>query len=217
MPIPIAVLTLLSVTVFLGAAVWAEGGPAAFFAEPALIALATVTALLTAAALFSKAHLGSGEREDRANRWVVPALGVIGLASAAVPAWCDRTGFWLVDGETARWIGVALYAVGGALRLGPVFVLGSRFSGYVAIQPGHRLVTGGIYGRIRHPSYLGAIVLMAGWGLAFRAVIGVLMAVATIPILVARIRSEEALLASQFGEEYEAYRRRTARLVPGVY
>jgi protein-S-isoprenylcysteine O-methyltransferase Ste14 len=38
-----------------------------------------------------------------------------------------------------------------------------------------------------------------------------------IPPLIARIRSEEALLHSAFGVEYEAYRARTWRLIPGVY
>jgi protein-S-isoprenylcysteine O-methyltransferase Ste14 len=38
-----------------------------------------------------------------------------------------------------------------------------------------------------------------------------------VPIILGRIRAEERLLASQFGAEYEAYRARTSRLIPGVY
>src|SRR5262249_28759882 len=97
------------------------------------------------------------------------------------------------------------------------FVLGRRFSGLVAIQPGHRLVTDGVYGVIRHPSYLGLLVLSLGWALAFRSAVGVLLVALTIPPLVARIRAEEALLRAQFGDEYEAYRARTSRLIPGLY
>ena len=59
--------------------------------------------------------------------------------------------------DAVRWAGFFLFAAGGALRLWPVFVLGDRLSGLVAIQPGHTLVTGGIYDVIRHPSYLGLI------------------------------------------------------------
>jgi protein-S-isoprenylcysteine O-methyltransferase Ste14 len=103
------------------------------------------------------------------------------------------------------------------LRIWPVFVLGRRFSGLVAIQPGHELVTDGIYGVIRHPSYLGMIILMLGWALAFRSVPGVILAALLIPPLLARIRSEEALLRSQFGDQYDAYCRRTSRLIPGIY
>jgi protein-S-isoprenylcysteine O-methyltransferase Ste14 len=124
---------------------------------------------------------------------------------------------WTLDGDAVRWLGVVLLAVGGTLRLWPVFVLGRRFSGLVAIQPGHTLVTDGIYRFIRHPSYLGLLVGALGWVLAFRSGIGVLLAALNLVPLVARIRAEEALLRSQFGAEYEAYRNRTSRLIPGVY
>jgi protein-S-isoprenylcysteine O-methyltransferase Ste14 len=56
---------------------------------------------------------------------------------------------------------------GGALRIWPIFILGRRFSGLVAIQPGHELVTSGIYGIIRPPEHLGMIILMIGRALAF--------------------------------------------------
>ena len=87
----------------------------------------------------------------------------------------------------------------------------------VAIQPGHTLVTTGLYGAIRHPSYLGLLVNSLGWALAFRSGVGVLLTALLIPPLVARIRAEERLLRSQFGREYEAYRSHTSRLIPGVY
>jgi protein-S-isoprenylcysteine O-methyltransferase Ste14 len=45
----------------------------------------------------------------------------------------------------------------------------------------------------------------------------VLLAALNIPPLIARMNSEERLLRSQFGEEYEAYRARTWRLLPGLY
>ena len=111
----------------------------------------------------------------------------------------------------------ALFAVGGALRLWPVFVLGRRFSGLVAIQPGHTLVTSGVYGVIRHPSYLGLLVNALGWALAFRSGVGVLLTALLVPPLLVRIHAEERLLRDQFGSEYEAYCRRTWRLIPGLY
>jgi protein-S-isoprenylcysteine O-methyltransferase Ste14 len=98
-----------------------------------------------------------------------------------------------------------------------VFVLGNRFSGLVAIQPGHRLVTTGIYSIVRHPSYLGLVVSSLGWGLAFRSGVGVLLTVLLIVPAVARMRAEERLLRTQFGAEYDAYRARTSRLIPGLY
>jgi len=99
----------------------------------------------------------------------------------------------------------------------PVFVLGPRFSGLVAIQPGHRLVTGGVYSVIRHPNYLGLLVGSLGWALAFRSGVGVLLTALLVPPLLARMNAEERLLRAQFGSEYDAYRARTSRLIPGLY
>src|SRR5690242_2775538 len=104
-----------------------------------------------------------------------------------------------------RWFGVVLFAAGGVLRIWPVFVLGHRFSGLVAIQPGHTLVTSGIYGVIRHPSYLGLLINSLGWSLAFRSGVGVLLTGLLIPPLLARISAEEILLHSEFGDNYNAY------------
>jgi protein-S-isoprenylcysteine O-methyltransferase Ste14 len=98
-----------------------------------------------------------------------------------------------------------------------LFALGRRFSGLVAIQEGHTLVTGGLYRWIRHPSYAGALVNNLGWVLVFRSVAGVLVLLPLVGLLLVRIRAEERLLASEFGREYDAYRQRTWRLVPGVY
>jgi protein-S-isoprenylcysteine O-methyltransferase Ste14 len=110
-----------------------------------------------------------------------------------------------------------LFAAGGALRIWPVFVLGNRFSGLVAIQPGHTLVTNGIYGVIRHPSYIGLFINSLGWCLAFRSGVWVLLTLSLIPPLLARIDAEEKLLRSEFGDAYDVYRSRTWRLIPTIY
>jgi protein-S-isoprenylcysteine O-methyltransferase Ste14 len=210
-------LILLATAAYLGLAVAGWGGIDAFFANSARAALAIATFALSAAALFAGGNISQGTREDRGNRWVIVALGAIGVAIGYVPAYTDRHELWTIDGEALRWLGVVIFAVGGALRLWPVYVLGNRFSGLVAIQPGHTLVTTGIYRVIRHPSYLGLVVNAFGWALAFRSAAGVLLAGLIMVPLVARMRSEEALLQSEFGEEYDAYRSRTWRLVPGLY
>jgi protein-S-isoprenylcysteine O-methyltransferase Ste14 len=203
--------------VYLGLAILGWGGFAAFFSHPALIAVTIATFVMAGISLFSCGNLSPGEREDRGNRWVLAVFAVIGLLSAYLPAYTDRKGFWSLDGEAVRWLGVVLFAAGGALRLWPVFVLGHRFSGLVAIQPGHTLVTSGIYGVIRHPSYLGLLINSLGWALAFRSGVGLLLTALIIPPLLARIHAEEKLLHTQFGAEYKAYCARTARLIPGIY
>jgi protein-S-isoprenylcysteine O-methyltransferase Ste14 len=53
--------------------------------------------------------------------------------------------------------------------------------------------------------------------LAFRSGVGLLLTALLIPPLLARIRAEETLLRTQFGDAYDAYRSRTSRLIPGLY
>jgi protein-S-isoprenylcysteine O-methyltransferase Ste14 len=210
-------LVVVGAAVYLALAVIGFGAPARFFSEPALIALAIALLALSVAALFAGGSLSPGVREDRGNRWVLFPIVVIGFLSAFVPAWTDRNGFWTIDGDATRWLGVLLFVVGGTLRLAPVFILGHRFSGLVAIQRGHALVTSGLYGVIRHPSYLGLLLGALGWALAFRSAVGLLLVALLIPPIIARIRSEEALLHAHFGAEYDAYRAKTSRLIPGIY
>ncbi|MCA8433531.1 methyltransferase family protein [Burkholderia seminalis] len=213
----VVVLSSVSTLVYLGLAVLGIGGFAAFFSHPQLTVVAIATLAMAVAALFTEGNLSSGERENRDNRWVLAAFAVSGFLLAYVPALTDRLEVWTFGGDTVRWLGVVLYLAGGALRIWPVFVLGRRFSGLVAIQPGHTLVTDGIYRHIRNPSYLGLLVNSVGWSLVFRSGIGLLLVGLTLVPLVARIRSEEALLRAHFGAEYDAYCARTWRLLPGVY
>lgn len=213
-----AISTVIGAGAYIALAIAGWGGPAAFFSHPPLTAAIIVMIVLTVAGLVAPGgNISPGVREDRSNRWVILVITVIGLVNAWLPAYTDRRNFWTIDGDPVRWAGVVLLAAGGALRIWPLFVLKDRFSGLVAIQPGHTLVATGVYGSIRHPSYLGLLTNSAGWSLAFRSGAGLLMTALLIPALVARMNSEEKLLGEQFDGEYEEYRKRTARLIPGAY
>jgi len=213
----LALIAIGSTLLQLGLAILGFGGFGAFFSNPVLVTLAILSLMLLVIALFSGGNLSSGIREDRSNRWVLIAFAILALLIAYLPAYCDRNGFMVIDGESIRWLGIVLFTLGCVLRLWPVFVLGRRFSGLVAIQPGHRLVTSGIYKIIRNPSYLGLLIAACGWALCFRSGIGLLLAALHLPPLIARMNAEERLLAQEFGAEYEAYRARSWRLIPWLY
>jgi len=202
---------------YTGLAILGWGGLRPFFSHPALIALVVAMFALSIVSFFAGGNLSAGVREARGNRWVLPVFGLIGFLNAYLPAYTDRKELWTIDGDTIRWLGVVLFAAGGALRIWPVFVLGNRFSGLVAIQPGHTLVTNGVYKVIRHPSYLGLLINSVGWSLAFRSGVGLILTLLLIPPLVARIGAEENLLRAEFGDEYNTYCSHTWRLIPGIF
>jgi protein-S-isoprenylcysteine O-methyltransferase Ste14 len=210
----ILLLGLISTGLFILLAVIGEGGAGRFFSVPQLTSLVIVSAVLIIAAAFTSGNVSPGIREDRSNRWVFIVFGLVGLVAGWLPAFDDRHNILTFGGSNVRWIGVMLFGVGGLIRLIPVFQLGRRFSGLVAIQPEHELATNGAYRFIRHPSYLGMILTMLGWALAFRSGFGIILAGL---MLVGRIRAEEALLLDQFGEQYARYRASTWRLVPFIY
>jgi protein-S-isoprenylcysteine O-methyltransferase Ste14 len=213
----VLLLTTVSLCVFLGLAVLGWGGFGPFFSHPVFIVMTVITLVMGASAMFTEGSLSSGKREDRSNRWVFWAFGVLTILGGWAPAYTDRIGFWTLDGEMIRWVGLVLFTLGGVLRIVPVFVLGRRFSGLVAIQEGHRLVTTGVYGLVRNPSYLGMIVSVFGWALIFRSGVGLIFAALILIPVIGRIRSEETLLRSEFGPAWDAYAARTWRLVPFVY
>jgi hypothetical protein len=78
----LAFIIIVTTLAYLGLAVLGWGGFAAFFSHPALIALAIALFVMSGVALFSGGNLSPGEREDRANRWVIVLFTLIGLLAA---------------------------------------------------------------------------------------------------------------------------------------
>jgi protein-S-isoprenylcysteine O-methyltransferase Ste14 len=195
-----------------------RGDWVSFFQSPARLgALVVSLALCILVAFADFGGMNPGKKEDRGNRWIFGPLSVLMVGMAVLPAYLDGRNLWVGDETITPYIGLAMLALGGALRLGAVFVLGRRFTGLVAIQEEHRLQTSGLYRLIRHPSYTGALLYICGYVLLFRCWLGLLLVAGTLAILVARMNAEEALLESEFGENYASYRSRTWRLVPWVY
>jgi len=207
----------LSQVVFLAVAVLAWGDWRAFFAHPVRVALVIVCMVLTVAGLAAGATFSRGRREDARDRWIFLPFILGGILLVWLPPYLDSRDVLTLDGDAVRYAGLVVFTIGGVLRVGPIFTLGNRFSAFVAIQEGHELVTEGWYRVIRHPSYLGALLIFLGWILIFRCGPGLLLMPFAVWVVIARINHEEALLASEFGAPYAAYRGRTWRLVPRVY
>src|SRR5205085_1107774 len=93
-----------------------------------------------------------------------------------------------------EWAGVALVTLGLGVRIFAMSRLGSRFSPLVAVQRGHVLETTGIYARIRHPGYCGALLACTGAMLAFGTVLPLPLVAVFAGLVGKRIEREEILL-----------------------
>jgi len=214
----IVISSTVGVVIQLALTILAWGDWSSFFAHPARTWIVIGSFLLLIAAWFTgTSGVSGGVAHSAASKTILYGFGVVILAVVVVPPYCDRGGIWVIDGDTLRYFGLALFFAGSILRLAAVFALGRRFSGLVAIQPEHQLKTDGLYRYIRHPSYTGLLLSMIGYVLIFRSAIGLVLCILLFLLLVSRMNDEEKFLETHFGDEYRNYRLRTRRLVPFVY
>jgi len=144
-------------------------------------------------------------------------LFVVPLVTPMVGALGGRL-HWLAlrPANPIGWAGVGLAALGLALRIWAMAVLGPRFSPLVAVQREHALETRGPYALVRHPGYLGALLACLGGALAFGSGAALPLWLVMLAAQLARVRREEALLAEHFGAPWRAYAARTGALLPGL-
>lgn len=114
--------------------------------------------------------------------------------------------------------GIVLIVAGIGLRAWSIASLGRFFQYRIRVQSGHQVVTKGPYRHVRHPSYTGIALVLAGIALACDDV-WALLAVAVLGGLglYVRIRAEERQLTEALGDEYEHFAAGRKRLVPGVW
>jgi protein-S-isoprenylcysteine O-methyltransferase Ste14 len=160
-----------------------------------------------------EARHGKGRRaHDRGTRTLLAIA--IGLAIAGAIAVSSSPQF----SSAARIAGLLAMWVGLGIRVWAVAALGAAFRTTVEVDPGQHVVSTGPYRWVRHPSYTGLLLIVAGFGLArgtwLSVAIGLLL---PLPALVRRIRVEEAELNRVLGDAYHAYQAATARLVPGLW
>lgn len=121
----------------------------------------------------------------------------------------------------ASWLwaaSVILLATGLLIRWTAVITLGRSFSANVAIHGSQTVHQTGLFHFVRHPSYLGLLLIFLAIGVHSRNWISLLLIVVpTTAALLYRIHVEEHALREAFGAEYESYSQKTSRLIPGIY
>jgi protein-S-isoprenylcysteine O-methyltransferase Ste14 len=114
-------------------------------------------------------------------------------------------------------VGFALIVIGFVILFVAHLTIGRFHVSTVAIRKDHQLITHGIYRFVRHPIYLGVIIIASGIPVYCSSLGGFLIMSALIPIFLNRIRMEERLLIEEFGDAYRGYRETTRKLIPFIY
>ncbi len=115
-------------------------------------------------------------------------------------------------------MGLGMYAAGIILRYWCSYLLGVHFTRGVEVADGQQLVSHGPYRVLRHPLYLGLLLLGLGVPVFLGSTVGLLVGVVTLPwALVRRITIEESELVDTLGKEYETWMRTRYRLLPFIY
>jgi protein-S-isoprenylcysteine O-methyltransferase Ste14 len=157
--------------------------------------------------------------EKSTDRWILPIMGRLiyyaGIAASVLDIEVLRQGRFTFD--LIAILGVALFIAGLGLYLISRLTLGRFYSETVRIMPEHKLITRGPYRIIRHPIYLGEILIFISIPVILGSIFGFVIMLLLIPMILLRIRIEEKVLHSKFGEEYDEYASRTKKLVPCVY
>jgi protein-S-isoprenylcysteine O-methyltransferase Ste14 len=115
-------------------------------------------------------------------------------------------------------IGIAISIIGFIIRWVSILQLGKMFTVDVSISSTHNLKTNGLYNIVRHPSYLGLLLIIAGIAVTMGSLLSCLVVI--IPVFFAlnyRIIVEEKVLIDEFGNEYINYCKRVSRLIPWLY
>ena len=116
------------------------------------------------------------------------------------------------------WLGLVIMLLGLGLRVWSMRVLGAYYSRMLRVTDAQTIVTQGPYHVIRHPGYLGTMLVWIGSGLALANwIAAVLIALLMFGIYCYRIHSEEAMLLATFGDRYQQYCQQTWKLLPFLY
>ncbi len=153
---------------------------------------------------------------DKASIWLLFLLIAIGYFLAFTLAYSGRGTIF------PRYIlfiaGMAVAVFGLVIRIIAILTLKQHFTYIVTRVEDHQIVEAGLYRTIRHPGYLGQLIMFFGIAVAFSNWLSTVAMI--IPIVIAylnRIQVEEKFLLKELGEAYISYQARTNRLIPGIY
>ncbi|MCG7611506.1 MULTISPECIES: methyltransferase family protein [Mycobacterium] len=145
-------------------------------------------------------------------------IGVIAVLSVALPVFCglDHRFGWSPVPTAVSWIGNVMFAVGLVITIFTI-IQNSYASANITVESEQKLVSTGLYGLVRHPMYMGALLMVAGMPLALGSWWGLAVLIPVLTLYTFRIQDEEKLLRQQLAGYREYMQKVHYRLVPLVW
>lgn len=161
--------------------------------------------------------LDTGRADRGTTRGIAAALG-LSVAAMFVAPLLNRTRIGRFSASAPAWCGVAAMLAGLSMRVWAMRVLGTSYTRTLRTTAEQHLVTAGPYRLIRHPGYLGTLLVWIGGGVATANwIVAAIITFCMGRAYHSRLVAEEEMLAVTFGDEYPGYARRTWRLIPFIY
>jgi protein-S-isoprenylcysteine O-methyltransferase Ste14 len=158
------------------------------------------------------------EEEESIDRWFPILSGIIwvvGVVVSVLDVMVLQHGRYSLTAVGIA--GVAFLLAGLGVYAAARRTLGRFFSEAVRITLEHKLITSGPYHLVRHPIYLGEILYAVSIPMIANSLYGFVIMLLPIAMLFYRIRFEEKIMVSRFGQEYLEYARKTKKLIPYIY
>lgn len=177
------------------------------------IFIAGVVMLVRSPELLEK-RLSAKERASEQSL-VVKLSGLLFVAVFVIAGLNWRYG-WCMLPEWAVWSAVVLF-LAGYMLYAEVLRENVYLSRTIEVQAGQKVIDTGLYAVVRHPMYTATILLFLAMPLVLSSPLSFALMLLYIPLIIKRIKHEEALLEREL-EGYSDYMRRVKyRLIPYIY
>ena len=153
---------------------------------------------------------------DKSSVWMLVILIAFGYFFSFLIA-STKTGR-IYHWNTFFTIDMIMTTLGLAIRITSILTLKKQFTYTVTKIENHELIERGLYKFIRHPAYLGQLIIFAGISTALSNWVSIIFMMIPVSIgFIYRITIEEKFLKEQMGQQYMDYQKRTKRLIPMIY
>ena len=167
------------------------------------------------AALERRMHAGPAA-ETRTTQKIVIIFAFLLVPAVMVFSALDHRFGWSPVPNAVSWIGAALVAIGLAITQ-VVVIQNSYAAANIAVEDSQPLVSTGLYGIVRHPMYVGVMIMLAGVPLALGSLWGLVVLIPGLIGIVVRILDEETLLRQDLMGYGEYTHKVHYRLVPHIW